>query len=63
MTDEINAHGITVEAVRKRAWGYLTPSVANDCGITLSDLQQFLAGQYHPDRETLHLLSRRMGML
>ena len=51
-----------VKAVRKRAWHYLEPSVAACAGMTLGQMQQFVAGTYHPDENQIHALAVRMQL-
>jgi hypothetical protein len=47
---------------RRRAWAYLSPGVAACAGMTLENLQQFIAGKYFPNAEQLRALSRRMSV-
>lgn len=59
----LNANGVTIGALRKRAYHRCTPHVATDCGIPLPQLDRFLRGQPHSlDRGTLHTLARRLGL-
>lgn len=51
---------VDVTTLRKHAWHFLEPEVARSVGITLAQLQQFVAGHFHPDRTTLRRLSRRI---
>ena len=48
------------QRVRQRAWFYLEPGVAAVAGMTIFQLQQFLAGTYHPNETQLTALARRM---
>lgn len=48
------------QKVRERAWHYLEPSVTACGGMTLSQLQQFVAGTFFPNPEQLQGLARRM---
>ena len=52
---------IQVNAIRKRACHYLSPEVAARAGMTLFQLQQFVAGAFTPTDEQLTSLARRMG--
>ena len=59
----LNANGVTIGTLRKRAFHRCTPHVATDCGIPLPQLDRFLRGQPHGlDRGTLHTLARRLGL-
>jgi hypothetical protein len=49
--------------IRKRAWHYLSPSVAACAGMTLAELQQFVAGSYQPTEDQLTLLAKRMRLI
>jgi hypothetical protein len=42
-------------------WGYLSDEVAGTAGLSLAELQQFCAGQVHPDDAALARLARRIG--
>lgn len=48
--------------LRARAWHYITPDVANAAGISLAELQRFVAGTFHPSDDQLERLARRMGL-
>lgn len=50
----------TLKAVRDRAWLSLSPQTAAAAGMTLSELQQFVAGSFHPTQEQLEALARVM---
>jgi hypothetical protein len=47
---------------RKRAWLFLSPGVAACAGMTLPDLQQFIAGKFFPNPEQLRALAKRMSI-
>jgi|tagenome__1003787_1003787.scaffolds.fasta_scaffold20433810_2 hypothetical protein len=49
-------------ALRNRAWHYLGQDTALACGMSLPQLQQFIAGSYHPTTEQLQKLATRMKM-
>jgi hypothetical protein len=59
----IGASGVTTGALRKRVWRSLTPAVAHDCGLSLTEAQRFLELRSTPNPETLTLLAHRLGML
>jgi hypothetical protein len=61
-TKPVEVSGVTLGQVRKKVWTSLTPAVARDVGISLSDVEKFLTMQRTPPRETLQLLARRLGM-
>jgi hypothetical protein len=48
------------QQVRNRAWCYLSPEVASCAGMTLGQMQQFIAGMFHPTAEQVQRLARRM---
>jgi hypothetical protein len=52
----------TVEIVRKRAWHSLSPQTAAAAGMSLAQLQQFVAGGFHPTPEQIEALARRLGL-
>ena len=52
----------TEESVRKSAYHYITPEVASCAGITLQQLQQFLAGTVTLTPEQIHQLALRMRL-
>ena len=47
-----------VEAIRKRAWHYLSHETATAASMTLGQLQQFVVGAYHPTDAQLAALAR-----
>jgi hypothetical protein len=49
-------------AVRKRAWHYLSPEVAAVAGMSIFQLQQFVAGTFHPTDDQIHALAIRMQL-
>jgi hypothetical protein len=53
---------ISIKEVRKRAWHFLDPDTAGSAGMTLAQLQQFVAGTFHPSQEQLRRLARRMSV-
>jgi hypothetical protein len=53
---------VNIKPIRDRAWLYLNPGVAACAGMTLQELQQFIAGSFHPSEDQLAALARRMGM-
>ena len=53
---------INIKAVRDRAWHYLSCETAAHAGMTLAEMQQFIAGTYAPSPEQLDKLARRMGL-
>jgi hypothetical protein len=52
---------LTVKQVRDRAHHYLSPDVAAAAGLTLQELQQFVAGTQTLSEDQLLSLARRMG--
>jgi hypothetical protein len=46
--------------VRDRAWMFLSPEVAAVAGMTLVQMQQFIAGMFHPSHDQIQRLARRM---
>lgn len=55
--------GVPLGTIRKKCWRSLTPAVAWDAGITLSEVEQFMALRHTPEREKLQLLAKRLGLL
>jgi hypothetical protein len=53
---------VDINAVRERAWHYLTPEVAACAGLTLAELQQFVAGAVSLSDQQLECLAHRMGL-
>jgi hypothetical protein len=53
---------VNVKTVRDRAWHSLSPQTAAAAGMTLAQLQQFVAGSFHPTPEQIETLSRHMGL-
>jgi hypothetical protein len=54
---------MNVKRIRARAMHYLTPDVAASAGMSLTELQQFCAGSFHPNREQIEALARRMELI
>jgi hypothetical protein len=53
---------IQITALRNRTWHYLSYEVAIFAGMTgVNQLQQFVAGTYHPTEEQLIRLANRTG--
>jgi hypothetical protein len=50
------------EQVRRRAWAYISPEVAACAGMTIQNMQQLIAGKYHPTAVQLNALARRMSI-
>lgn len=48
------------QQTRKRAWEYLNPCVAGVASMSLEQLQQFVAGTFHPSDDQIARLARRM---
>jgi len=53
---------VSLKQLRDRAMHYLTPDVAQDAGMSLAQLQQFISGTYMPTPEQLKQLARRTGV-
>ena len=54
---------IQIRALRNRTWHYLSYEVARSAGMTgLEQLQQWVAGAYHPPEDILIKLANRIGM-
>jgi hypothetical protein len=51
-----------IAAIRKKCWHYLTPEVAAAAGLTLAQLQRFIAHQHTPTDDQLRALALRMGV-
>jgi hypothetical protein len=51
-----------IKQVRDRAWHYLNHDVAMSAGLTLGQLQQFVAGGFTPTPEQIEQPARRMGV-
>ncbi|MFH0300991.1 helix-turn-helix transcriptional regulator [Bradyrhizobium sp. 31Argb] len=51
-----------IKAVRDRAWLYLEPDVAARAGMSLAQLQQFVAGTFVPSPEQLRALARVLNI-
>jgi hypothetical protein len=51
-----------VEAVRARAPLFISPEVASCAGLSVQDLQQFIAGTQELSPEQLRALARRMQL-
>lgn len=52
----------TVEALKRRACHFLDPTTAAAANISIAELQQFIAGTYHPTGAQLIALARRMSI-
>jgi hypothetical protein len=50
------------EQVRRRTWAYITPEVAGCAGLTMANLQQFIAHKFAPTAVQLKALARRMSV-
>jgi hypothetical protein len=48
--------------IRRRAWHFLSPEVAAAAGLQLDQLQQFVAGRFHPTDEQVMRLAERMRL-
>jgi hypothetical protein len=53
---------ITAQEVRKQAWMFLSPEVAGIAGLSLAELQQFVAGTVTLSAQQVEALASRMGM-
>lgn len=53
---------ISIKQLRDRAMHYLTPDVASRAGMSLQQLQQFIAGAFTPTSEQIEQLARRIGV-
>jgi hypothetical protein len=51
---------VKLKQIRDRAWLFLSPAVAAAADMTLAELQQFVAGTYHPSETQLQQLARRL---
>jgi hypothetical protein len=51
-----------IHVVRSLLWHYLNLSTANAVGLTVHQLQQFIAGKFMPSDEQLTALARRMRL-
>jgi hypothetical protein len=52
-----------IRALRKRTWHYLSYEVAISAGMTgLAELEQFLAGTFHPSPDQLTRLANCIGI-
>ena len=51
-----------IEAIRKRAYHYLSPCTASVAGMRLDQLVQFCAGTFFPTPWQLHQLSLQMSI-
>ena len=51
-----------LKEIRQRLTHYLEPSVGACAGMTLQQLQQTVAGTFHPSDAQLHLLAIRMRL-
>lgn len=51
-----------IKALRKRAWHYMLPDPLNAAGMTLHQMQQFIAGNFTPSDVQLRQLWQRMDM-
>jgi hypothetical protein len=54
---------MNIKRIRDRAMHYLTPDVAASAGMSLDQLKQFCAGNFHPDRAQIEQLARRMELI
>ena len=54
---------LDIKTIRARAAHYLSPDIAASVGLSLAQLQQFLAGTQRPSDEQLSRLAARMGVL
>ena len=50
------------EQTRRRAYLYLSPEVAAIGGMSLQQMQHFIARQYEPEDECITALARRMSL-
>ncbi|UQD70492.1 hypothetical protein JEY40_31715 [Bradyrhizobium japonicum] len=48
--------------MRDRAWHFIDADIAASAGLTLAQLQQFVAGSFTPTQEQLEQLARRIGV-
>ena len=44
---------LTINAIRNRTWHSLSPYTAAQAGLTVANLQQFIAGTFTPPEEAL----------
>ena len=51
-----------IQIVRNRTMHSLSPTTAAYAGLTVFQLQQFVAGMVHPSEEQLLLLARYLGV-
>ena len=52
----------SIKAIRNRLWHALSPETALAAGMSLAQLQQFVAGAYTPAPEQIEQLARHMGL-
>ena len=53
---------VRVKAIRDRAWHFLEPSIAQEAGLTLAELQQVIGGTVSLSEQQLVIFERRMGL-
>lgn len=51
---------ISLKQIRDRAWQFLSPQAAAAAGMSLAELQQFIAGNFHPNSDQLAQLAKAM---
>jgi hypothetical protein len=54
---------MNIKRIRDRTWHYLTPDVAASAGPSLDQLKQFCTGAFHPNREQIEQLARRLELI
>jgi hypothetical protein len=48
------------QRVRRKTWQFISPEVVACAGLTIFNLQQFVAGVFHPTQPQVERLARRM---
>jgi|RhiMetStandDraft_4_1073278.scaffolds.fasta_scaffold7120843_1 hypothetical protein len=51
-----------IKAIRDRLSHALSPQTAEAAGMSLAELQQFVAGSFHPIPEQIERLARQLGV-
>jgi hypothetical protein len=54
---------MNIKRIRDRTAHYLSDEVAASAGMSLAELQQFVAGNFHPNREQIEALARRLELI
>jgi hypothetical protein len=54
---------MNIKRIRAHAMHYLSHEVAASARMSLAELQQFVAGNFHPNREQIEALARRLELI